>query len=236
MNTHSFRRHNQLKVASDLLRAYAGKRILDIGCGEGLLERYLPDRDIIGMDISARALLRARSLKPRSRYIQADIRHIPVQDACVQAVSMIAVLGGTSQDDEMRLFSEVRRVLQDKGTAVILVSRRRLPYSLLAPDRLFGNGKWRHFDPQALKANLETSGFTVRNMVYAGGMVSLCVSLFNACWQRCWDVCTRKVLGKSVVPRLPQRFFNILEAVEFRPFSERMRRFSRFVYVVAQKI
>ncbi|MDH2430740.1 class I SAM-dependent methyltransferase [Sphaerisporangium sp. TRM90804] len=53
-------------------------RILDVGCSEGVFTRYLadayPGAEVVGMDISARAIERARALHgARASFVQADI-------------------------------------------------------------------------------------------------------------------------------------------------------------------
>ncbi|MFG1705821.1 class I SAM-dependent methyltransferase [Nonomuraea sp. M3C6] len=74
--------YEQQKYRSTLkhLPARPYRRIIEVGCAEGVFTHTLattyPDAEIIGVDVSARALARARQRVPedgRVRFIQADI-------------------------------------------------------------------------------------------------------------------------------------------------------------------
>ena len=229
-------RYNQLRVAFNLLNECNGNIILDIGCGDGLLEQYFTDRKIIGLDISLAALYKAKKKAPWSNYIQANLRSLPIKDGCIDTVAMIAVLGGVSQCEEAIAFSEAKRVLKDGGYLVILVSQKCLPYSLLAPDRLFGGWRWRHFDVQFLQRMLMENGFNITKTIFAGGILSLSMSLLNSFWGIFWRFFSRRIMGKVFVPPLPYRFLNKIEGLEFYPFRGKLQAFARFFYLVAQKI
>jgi ubiquinone/menaquinone biosynthesis C-methylase UbiE len=73
-----------------LLRARAGARLLDAGCGTGvdvlkLLELVLPGGEVVGVDASERAIATARRNadgRPGVRFEHADIAALPFSDAC----------------------------------------------------------------------------------------------------------------------------------------------------------
>lgn len=61
---------------SALLPDVTGERVLDIACGQGRLSRYLAGQgaDVVGVDISAAMLSRARATGPdRIAYVQGDV-------------------------------------------------------------------------------------------------------------------------------------------------------------------
>jgi SAM-dependent methyltransferase len=65
---------------ADVLPAVAGKRVLDIACGQGRMSRYLAGlgAGVVGVDISAAMLDKARALGPADvTYIHADITRHP---------------------------------------------------------------------------------------------------------------------------------------------------------------
>lgn len=47
--------------------------VLDLGCGTGIMKKYLPDNILTGVDISADAIRKARRSDPESEYICAPI-------------------------------------------------------------------------------------------------------------------------------------------------------------------
>jgi SAM-dependent methyltransferase len=63
-----------------LLPALAGQRVLDMACGQGRMSRYLArsGADVVGVDISAAMLGKARTLGPEGiTYTHADITRHP---------------------------------------------------------------------------------------------------------------------------------------------------------------
>jgi SAM-dependent methyltransferase len=63
-----------------LLPAVAGKRVLDVACGQGRMSRYLArlGADVVGVDVSAAMLGKARAVGPEGiTYTHADITRHP---------------------------------------------------------------------------------------------------------------------------------------------------------------
>ena len=235
MKLESKHHYNQLKIAFDLLKKFDGNRILDLGCGNGILEQYFTNHQVIGVDISEAAINEAMQNAPWAKYILADIRNLPLEDKCVDNVAMIGVLGGLPEGEEVTAFREAKRVLVEGGHLVILVSQKRQPYSLLTPDRLYHGRKWRHFSIQVLKKQLMENGFKIKKVIFVGGFLSLGFSLLNFYWNAGWRFLTKWAIGKVFVPSLPYRFLNKIESLEFRPFRSKLRNFARLSFVVAQK-
>ena len=229
-------RFNQLKLAYDLLSGCDGSRILDIGCGQGLLEEYFQDRDCVGMDIDSGSVRTARERAPHAHYILGDIHNLPIKTGTLDIVAMMAVLGSVASGKEDHVFDEARRVLRVGGSVVILVSQDTQPYSLLVPDRLFHGWHWRHFDAQFLKAKMTETGFLVKKLVFAGGILSLGLDLFHYGWNRLWGRLSHRLLGRTFVPGLPYRKLSQIEKLEFRPFPRRLRKIARYVYIAAERV
>lgn len=235
MKLESTHHNNLLRIAFDLLKECNGDSILDIGCGNGVLEQYFPHHQVIGVDISSSALNKARKNAPWAKYILADMRSLPLEDESVDNIAMIAVLGGVPEGEEANALKEAKRLLKSGGHIVILVSQKCQPYSSLVPDRLFGQ-KWRHFDAEVLQKQLTEADFKINKIIFVGGIFSLCMSLLNYFWKRSWRFFTKRLTKKVFIPHLPQSFLAKIEGLEFRPFRRRTQRFARFFYILAQKI
>jgi SAM-dependent methyltransferase len=228
-------RFNQLKLAFNLLSGCDGSRILDIGCGQGLLEEYFEDRHCVGMDIDFGSVGIAKDRAPQARYMLGDIHNLPIKTGTFDVVAMMAVLGSVASGKEDHVFDEARRVLCTGGSLVILVSQDVEPYSLLVPDRLFHGWRWRHFDAQSLEIKLTETGFLAKKVVFAGGILSLALDLLHHLWNRCWRLLSSRIIGKTWVPGLPCRKLSKVESLEFKPFRRRLRKFARYIYIVAEK-
>jgi SAM-dependent methyltransferase len=139
-------------------------RALDLGCGDGRLTAELRATELVGADVSAVALRRARDRLPQLRFAELDPdAPLPFADSEFD----LALLAETIEHvrDVQLLLSELRRVLAPGG---------RLALTTPAHNRLTGldilaRGFERRFDPlsphlrfltkRSLRALLDEMGF-----------------------------------------------------------------------------
>ena len=119
--------HREL-IIPNVLRLLAladGDRLLDIGCGQGVLSRHIPQSvDYVGLDIAAPLLEAARQYhpSPRHRFLHADLtlswplsKHPPFSHAaCILALQNI--------EKPEWVFKELSAFLCDGGRAVIVMN------------------------------------------------------------------------------------------------------------------
>lgn len=129
-----------------------GKRILDVGCGDGVLGERLAQAgaEVTGLDADPRMLAAARErpgrLEAKATFIEGDARQIPFADETFDVVVAITVLCFVV--DAERAMNEMARVLRPDGRLVIGELGR---YSLWAAKRRLvgwlGSQTWRaaHF-------------------------------------------------------------------------------------------
>jgi 2-polyprenyl-3-methyl-5-hydroxy-6-metoxy-1,4-benzoquinol methylase len=118
------------------------QRILDVGCGEGMLVRDLsaPGRRVTGIDTDAASIAAARRHPSDAEYIRADFLAHPFKDEPFDAVVSIAALHHMEPDPALRRMSDLLR----PGGSLIVVGCARsemprdLPYELAA----FTANKW----------------------------------------------------------------------------------------------
>jgi SAM-dependent methyltransferase len=96
-------------------------RVLEIGCGEGLMLAALPGIEKLGMDISHVALQRARALTD-ARCAIGIAEMLPYPSASVDAVVSIGVMEHLM--DVTKANVEVHRVLKDGGYFVAVIHTR----------------------------------------------------------------------------------------------------------------
>ena len=94
--------------------------VLDLACGTGAVGRELarPDRQVIGVDLSAHELAEARRRSPDGTFLRADARHLPLKDASMQAV--VSSFGFAVVRPMPVLAREVERVLAPGGVVAII--------------------------------------------------------------------------------------------------------------------
>jgi ubiquinone/menaquinone biosynthesis C-methylase UbiE len=110
------------------LVAGAAGSILDVGCGTGRnLPLYQRGVRVVGVDVSAASLARARRRRPDVPLVQADAEALPFRTAAFDTV--VSALVFCSVPDAARGLLEVKRVLRPGGTLRMLEhvrSTRRL--------------------------------------------------------------------------------------------------------------
>ena len=110
-----------------MLRLAPGDRVLDVGCGSGVLlpalaELVSPGGTVIGLDYAetlldaARQRLAGTSAAEVVTVVQGDAHHLPFDDAAFDAVHVERVLMHLGDPD--RALSEMRRVVRPGGWVV----------------------------------------------------------------------------------------------------------------------
>ena len=116
-------RQHAINIAKILSAAFAGRRnttrVLDLGCGTGLLSRMLAgiDFDVTGVDISFESLRRLRQLEHEIPAINADAAELPIIDGGCQAVVSLGVW--RHFPDPPQVIREIKRILASDGLLVI---------------------------------------------------------------------------------------------------------------------
>lgn len=114
------------------LVAVEGRRIVDIGCGDGALVRALAKRGatMVGIEIDARALAPALAA-PRvatERYLEGRAEALPLDDASVDVVIFFNSLHHVPVDRHDAALGEAARVLVSGGMLFVLEPVAAGPY------------------------------------------------------------------------------------------------------------
>jgi SAM-dependent methyltransferase len=101
-----------------------GARVLDLGCGPGRDTALLRERGfcVIGMDLSM-GMLRQALRRVGPGFTCADMRHIPVHDACFDGVWLNAALLHLPREDVPRTLRDVRRTVPAGGALFVAVKQ-----------------------------------------------------------------------------------------------------------------
>lgn len=108
--------------------------VCDIGCGEGIFARLLNQRfplidRIILLDTSTVRLQRARGLcnivtPQRFDYIVADVRYLPLKNACVNTCVLLEVIEHLAQSGGVKALKEAKRIMKDSGLILLSTPNR----------------------------------------------------------------------------------------------------------------
>src|SRR5207248_2494208 len=97
--------------------------VVDLGCSSGLLLAQLhvarPDATLVGVDLVATGLERARGVAPEATLVLADVTDLPFGDSTVDALSAANVLEHVTDDGAA--LAEIARVLRPGGRAALVV-------------------------------------------------------------------------------------------------------------------
>jgi ubiquinone/menaquinone biosynthesis C-methylase UbiE len=112
------------RLLIDRIAPKAGDRIVDIGCGCGatsiaLAERVAPDGFVLGVDISAPMLERARQLAPKQLpvdFVQADATIYPFEPKSFDL--LVSRFGVMFFAEPMVSFANLRKAMRPRGRVV----------------------------------------------------------------------------------------------------------------------
>jgi SAM-dependent methyltransferase len=115
----------------------ADTRLLDIGCGVGLLHpRLAPDlASIVGVDVSAEALARARAANPDVRYESYDGDRLPFENDAFDAAVAMCVMHHVPPARWITFIAEAFRVVRPGGLLTVFEHNPWNPLTRLAVAR-----------------------------------------------------------------------------------------------------
>lgn len=155
-----------------------GGRVLDVGCGTGVMLRELAPAWLmaVGCDRSATALAYCRRRGLRA-LVQSDAISLPFSDGCFALVLALDVV--EHLDDDHACLGELARVCQPGGHVLVHVPA----FQLLWSDKDEINQHRRRYNGRALVDLVERAGLRVIHRRYLNTTV-LPVALMRSLWQR----------------------------------------------------
>ncbi len=120
-------------------------RVLEVGCGAGGMAKaikfYRPDLAVFGIDISKKAISKAKQNPQGVKFSQADAYQLPFKEKSLEAVLMFDFL--EHLDDPQKALVEARRVLKPKGILIAFIPLEGSLFSIHGLAR-----KFFHFSPK----------------------------------------------------------------------------------------
>lgn len=115
----------------------AQMRLLDIGCGIGLIHRYLEPSvgEIVGADLAEEALGIARTANPAVRYVGYDGVRLPFGSGRFDAATAICVMHHVPPPQWAGFVAEALRILRPGGLLMVFEHNPWNPLTRLAVNR-----------------------------------------------------------------------------------------------------
>lgn len=110
-----FHKLRQFLILRLISKYKKGDKILDAGCGTGLILRKLP-KGTIGIDINPRNIKKAKKHAPFAKIIQGDIEKLPFRKETFTTIISTEVM--EHQPDPKPTVAELRRVLKTGGVLI----------------------------------------------------------------------------------------------------------------------
>jgi cyclopropane fatty-acyl-phospholipid synthase-like methyltransferase len=161
----------------DIVPPDPGLRVLDIGCGSGLLLKSIsqinPDLSGLGIDVDETAARQAIQnmekwkLKERFEIIKGDIRDLPDDIPHFDLITLVNVVYYFPVEQRPELFRSLRSRLSPRGSLVIIMNMQGNDFDFGAANLNMANASIQGVtllpDPVRLREQLRESGFsTVR--------------------------------------------------------------------------
>jgi ubiquinone/menaquinone biosynthesis C-methylase UbiE len=110
------------KTALERLNIARNNKILDVGCGTGLLFSHVAaeTQTVVGVDISGKLLLQAKERARNFRnvhLVQADADHLPFKDNYFSVVFAFTVL--QNMPDPLETLKEIKRIAERDAPIVV---------------------------------------------------------------------------------------------------------------------
>lgn len=147
--------------------------LLDVGCGDGRflfeLSRKLPNKKLVGIDYSKRAIDYARIMNPRVEWVCGDIRDKNIFEVDFDIITLIETLEHIKPDEIKPFLEGVHNYLKEGSNLIVTVPSNNIEVK---------ERHYQHFDLHSLTAALSPF-FTVVDASYLNRKSSLSLKLIQ---------------------------------------------------------
>jgi len=162
------------------LQVDSNQKVLEMGCGPGLILNQVQSQYRFGVDLSFSSLQRAQSSfsEKNMKFIKSNVEFLPFPSESFERIYCTEVIEHTQNPGE--LLKEMRRVLKKGGLAVLTVPNDSIGekckriLGFLKLDRLFGvkyggGDEWHihHLNLKEIKGLLQKEGLNIKKVGYA---------------------------------------------------------------------
>lgn len=152
------------EVIRDLMNKNKLRKVLDVGCGTGLLVKYLKDSgfNAHGCDNSPEALKKARKINLKKIISYASATKLPYPNGFFDLVTAISLIEHLRKTEVEKFIKETRRILSPSGFIFIVTPNYSTPIRFIQGKMWFGYNDPTHinfFSLNDLSKLLKKHGF-----------------------------------------------------------------------------
>jgi 2-polyprenyl-3-methyl-5-hydroxy-6-metoxy-1,4-benzoquinol methylase len=144
------------------------KDVLDIGCSGGWMVEEVSNqkgKSYFGIDISSKSIKIAKKKYPKDNFKVGSAIKIPFSDQSFDVAIAFDVLEHIPKNTEIKMFTEINRILNPGGTLILSTPQRSFWGTLLDLAWYFGH---RHYTKEQLKNYSKEAGLKITTLTSGG--------------------------------------------------------------------
>ena len=120
--------HEDKSYIDSFLETISGNKILDLGCGPGILSKYLSDLgyDVTGVDFAEQMISIARGIAPKVNFIVSDIASLELDDK-FDGIVLAHFLIHFSKDENIQILNRLHTLMNPDASLFIQFSANLTP-------------------------------------------------------------------------------------------------------------
>ncbi len=120
--------HEDKSYIDSFLENVAGNKILDLGCGPGILSKYLSDLgyDVTGVDFAEQMISIARGIAPDAKFIVSDVASLELDDK-FDGIVLAHFLIHFSKDENIQILNKLHTLMNPEASLFIQFSANLTP-------------------------------------------------------------------------------------------------------------
>lgn len=181
-----------MNLVLDLLKERSFESMLDVGCGDGRflkeVNQAIPNKRILGIDHSERAINMAKSLNPDIPYKCTDICSTANTDSLYQVITLIEVLEHIGVDQVFDFIAACANRLETNGKLILTVPHKNKPLQ---------EKHCQHFDRNKIQEVL-ADNFEIERMIYFDKMSRVWNKLINMSFRNSLYILNNRFMLKAL--------------------------------------
>lgn len=168
--------HEDKTYINFFLETFSKKKILDLGCGPGVLSKYLSDLgyDVTGVDFADRMIFIARKLAPNVNFIVSDIANLELDDT-FDGIVLAHFLIHFSEEENIKILNRLHTFMNPEASLFIQFSANLI--SGIQNEPLDDTGKlkiWRYsYDEDSMFKLLDSCNYDITFSKTNGHIVTM---------------------------------------------------------------